>query len=118
MTPVTAVAGHEHGRAIRTPLFLRFAFGSWNAANPYLLAMRTTTKGSFRGDGRHASNMERAIDIARRGEPTEQQRQEFTVTLVETFNEAQSAWDAYRDHLIEHGLLTRTDGPIDPQSLR
>jgi hypothetical protein len=36
---------------------------------------------------------------------TEEQRQQFKCDLAATFGDAQSAWDAYRDHLIDHGLL-------------
>jgi hypothetical protein len=53
---------------------------------------------------RHASQMTQAINLLRSG-PTEEQRQQFRSDLVATFNDAQSAWDAYRDHLIEHGWL-------------
>jgi hypothetical protein len=53
---------------------------------------------------RHASMMSKAIELAE-GNPTEAQRQEFRVNLVATFDDAQSAWDAYRTHLVQHGLL-------------
>jgi hypothetical protein len=50
--------------------------------------------------------MQTAIEIRRREKPVETQRQEFVAKLVASFNAAQSAWDAYRKHLIKHGLLT------------
>ncbi len=53
---------------------------------------------------RHASLMDRAIYMATGGS-TEEQRQDVGANLVATFNEAQSAWDAYREHLREHGIL-------------
>jgi len=53
---------------------------------------------------RHASLMNTAIQLARSG-PTEEQREVFANQLVSSFNDAQSAWDAYRAHLVEHGLL-------------
>ena len=56
---------------------------------------------------RHGADMQTAIEISRRGKPTEKQRQEFVDRLVASFNAAQSAWDAYRKHLIKHGLLAR-----------
>ena len=37
--------------------------------------------------------------------PFPEQWQEFSSNLVATFNDAQSAWDAYRKHLIEQGFL-------------
>jgi hypothetical protein len=49
--------------------------------------------------------MHGAIELAKRRPPAEEERQEFTTMLVATFNDAQSAWDAYREHLAEHGLL-------------
>jgi hypothetical protein len=50
--------------------------------------------------------MQAAIEVSRRGKPTEKQRLEFVARLVASFNAAQSAWDAYRRHLTKHGLLT------------
>jgi hypothetical protein len=49
--------------------------------------------------------MQTAIEQRRRGKPTEKQREEFAARLVASFNTAQSAWDAYREHLTKHGLL-------------
>jgi hypothetical protein len=54
---------------------------------------------------RHASEMSKAIHMARSVDVTEEQRQDVTTRLVETFNDAQAAWDTYREHLIEHELL-------------
>jgi hypothetical protein len=54
---------------------------------------------------RHASVMERAITLAKGVAPlTAEQRQDYTLNLVATLNDAQGAWDAYREHLREHGL--------------
>jgi len=36
---------------------------------------------------------------------TEELRQDSRTKLAASFNDAQSAWDAYREHLIEHGIL-------------
>ena len=44
------------------------------------------------------------------GRPAEEQVKEFRQVLVESFHEAQSAWDDYLDHLVEHGLLPRRLG--------
>jgi len=55
---------------------------------------------------RHSAEMQTAIEMRRRGKPSEKQRQEFVARLVASFDAAQSAWDAYREHLIKHGLLT------------
>ena len=54
---------------------------------------------------RHASQMSTSLDVVRKGS-TEEQVNNFRGWLVESFSEAQSAWDAYREHLIEHGLLS------------
>ena len=56
---------------------------------------------------RHGADMQTAINMRQRGKPTKEQRQEFVARLVASFNAAQSAWDAYREHLIKHGLLKR-----------
>jgi len=54
---------------------------------------------------RHTADMAKAVDWARSDNPTEEQRQEFKTRLMASLNDAQSAWDVYREHLIEHGLL-------------
>jgi hypothetical protein len=54
---------------------------------------------------RHASQMSKAPYLVQSSSSTEEQRQDFRINLVLSFNEAQSAWDAYREHLIEHGFL-------------
>ena len=58
---------------------------------------------------RHAKVMETALKLRDTGEPTEEQRRDFPARLVATFEEAQSAWNAYREHLFEHGFLTPDD---------
>jgi hypothetical protein len=40
------------------------------------------------------------------GPLNEQLRGKFDPRSVESFSVAQAAWDAYREHLIEHGVLT------------
>ncbi len=54
---------------------------------------------------RHATLMHTAIEWAH-SVGTEEQRNDYTDSLVASFIDAQSAWDAYREHLIEHGLLS------------
>jgi hypothetical protein len=54
---------------------------------------------------RHETLMSTTILLAQSVSATEEQRQEFRIMLVLSFNDAQSAWDAYREHLIEHGFL-------------
>jgi len=54
---------------------------------------------------RHASLMNKTFDRVRRGKVPEEQISDLRGRLVESFNEAQSAWDTYRKHLAEHGLL-------------
>jgi hypothetical protein len=53
---------------------------------------------------RHACQMFEAIELVKRG-LSEDERQEAAVSVRQSFNEAQSAWDAYREHLIDHGLI-------------
>ena len=53
---------------------------------------------------RHASLMSKAMRWSRT-EHTDELRREFEANLVTTFNDAQAAWDAYREHVVEHGLL-------------
>jgi hypothetical protein len=48
--------------------------------------------------------MDTTITLAR-SDPPEEQWQKVCANLAASFHEAQSAWDVYRDHLIEHGLL-------------
>lgn len=55
---------------------------------------------------RHATVMHEAIELAQADFLTDEQRKNFTASLIATLNDAQSAWDAYRSHLIEHGLPT------------
>ena len=57
---------------------------------------------------RHASQMSTSLDLVRKG-PTEEQVSNFRGWLLESFNEAQAAWAAYREHLIGHGLLSPSD---------
>jgi hypothetical protein len=58
----------------------------------------------------HAAQMTAAISLARDYEAqAEEQRQELTAKLVASLNEAQSAWDAYCEHLIQHVLLPRRE---------
>lgn len=53
---------------------------------------------------RHGSQMAAAIQLANT-DLSEEERQGTAARLAESFNEAQSAWDTYREHLIEHGIL-------------
>ena len=57
---------------------------------------------------RHATLMTGAIELSRNREPTEEEEQDFREWLIASLNEAQAAWDAYREHLREHGLLPQT----------
>jgi hypothetical protein len=51
--------------------------------------------------------MHTAITLTKGGSPTDKDRQEYSANLSATFNDAQSAWDAYRNHFIEHGNPAR-----------
>ena len=54
----------------------------------------------------HAAEMEKAILLARTGSPTEEEFQDLRTRVWASFNDAEAAWDSYRQHLIEHGFLT------------
>jgi hypothetical protein len=54
---------------------------------------------------RHESIMAQGALWLRMDEVTEERRQDFRARIIASFTEAQMAWDAYRDHLKEHGLL-------------
>jgi len=53
---------------------------------------------------RHSSQLAAAIKLANAG-MTEEERKEAAARLVESFSQSQLAWDAYREHLVEHGIL-------------
>lgn len=53
----------------------------------------------------HASVMHMAIEEAKAESVTDEKRKYYTDRLRVTLNDAQAAWDAYRLHLVEHGLL-------------
>ena len=54
---------------------------------------------------RHAGDMTVGMFLIHRGDLTEEARQDFKTELVGSFKDAQSAWDAYRAHLMKHGIL-------------
>jgi hypothetical protein len=54
---------------------------------------------------RHAGDMTVGMFLIRRGDLTEEARQDFKTRLVTSFRDAQSGWDTYRRHLLEHGIL-------------
>ena len=57
---------------------------------------------------RHSAVASQAVDVAR-SNPTDEKRRENRAVFAASFQEAQSAWDAYRKHLIEHGILPASD---------
>jgi hypothetical protein len=52
----------------------------------------------------HAQEMHAAISSAHAG-LSEPQVDEYKTKLIESFYDAQAAWDAYREHLKEHGIM-------------
>jgi hypothetical protein len=60
----------------------------------------------------HAALMNDAIVFIQSG-ANEKQLKEFREKLVTSFNDAQEAWDAYREHLNGHGLLPAPPSPRD-----
>ena len=59
---------------------------------------------------RHAEDMHTAISSVQT-KLTEEEIDHYKLRLVASFNEAQSAWDAYRAHLREHGILPVIPSP-------
>ena len=53
----------------------------------------------------HATLMHDAIEEAKAGTLTEESYNYYRERLYATFDDAQLAWDDYRSHLIEHGLI-------------
>jgi len=60
---------------------------------------------AFEAMRRHLNEMRTALDLTRDDKLTDEQRRLFEADLLETLDQAQSAWDAYRKHLSQHGLL-------------
>ena len=60
-------------------------------------------------DAKHASVMHAAIELAKADSLTDKLRKDYTGSLWATLNDAQTTWDAYREHLAGHpawhGLL-------------
>jgi hypothetical protein len=52
---------------------------------------------------RHATLVLHAIEIGR-SNPSDEVRQEQRALVSASFKEAQAAWNAYSDHLAEHGI--------------
>ena len=53
---------------------------------------------------RHTKAMQAALSGAQT-DLSEEQVDKYKLDLIRSFNNAQSAWDAYRAHLREHGIL-------------
>jgi hypothetical protein len=53
----------------------------------------------------HQTDIVRGLKFNEEGYLTDEKREELAPTAVESFNAAQTAWDAYRRHLDAHGLL-------------
>ena len=65
---------------------------------PWLVAAATAMR-------RHAREMHTSLYLLRKGDAAyDEQQREVSGWLVQSLQEAQSAWDAYREHLQEHGL--------------
>ena len=60
---------------------------------------------------RHAEDMRNAMSSVQR-ELTEEEIDQYKVRLIASFNQAQSAWEDYRAHLREHGIM-----PVIPTQL-
>jgi hypothetical protein len=54
----------------------------------------------------HESELNKGLTMNVSGYLTEELRQQVAPIVVGSFTNAQTAWDAYCDHLIVHGLLT------------
>jgi hypothetical protein len=55
----------------------------------------------------HESDMTDVRQCVLEHDLTGETKRVLSVDLPASFNDAQAAWDAYREHLIEHGILTR-----------
>lgn len=53
---------------------------------------------------RHAALVVQCIQLSHSA-LTDEERLAFRASLKDTFDDAQNAWDTYRNHLIEHGFL-------------
>ena len=62
----------------------------------------------------HEARMHKGLELNEQGYLTEEFRRELAPVVVESFNTAQAAWDAYREHLIGHGLLERGAKTANP----
>jgi len=49
--------------------------------------------------------MNRAFELIRSAGLSEERLQTLKTRLSASFDEAQSAWGAYHEHLVEHGIL-------------
>jgi hypothetical protein len=54
----------------------------------------------------HETEFKSAVDFNKSGSMIERDRGYLALRLADSFNAAQASWDAYREHLIGHGLLT------------
>jgi hypothetical protein len=59
---------------------------------------------------RHATQMLEAIQLAQT-DLSEEERLETGAKLAASFSEAEGAWNVYREHLIQHGILSAA-GPV------
>ena len=60
----------------------------------------------------HDRDMTTVVALNLIGEMTEEDRRYLAPQIAESFNKAQTLWDAYRDHLIGHGFLSPTSRKI------
>jgi len=54
---------------------------------------------------RHSAAMSNAILSAERDSISQEEFENYRTEVRSSFKEAQERWDAYREHLVEHGLL-------------
>ena len=53
----------------------------------------------------HQTDMLLGLKLNAEGYLTAELRERMAPEVVDSFNEAQALWDAYREHLVGHGLL-------------
>ena len=56
---------------------------------------------------RHESDLNDVRQCVLDDDLTGQTKRVLRIDLPASFNDTQAAWDAYREHVIEHGILTR-----------
>ena len=120
--PVPAIVGHGGARELRVGIILERVFGSGIYARScnHMIATRICKeceqclRQAATAIRFHETDLHKGLQLNEQGLLTEEFRREFAPVVVTSFNKAQAAWDAYREHLIGHGLLERGASAANP----